>query len=325
MVKKIEYHQGDVLCEKTGVIYLEELAPRVKYYNGYKTEYRRVKARCSCGRVFEKELSDIKRGSLCQVCGVESHRKAMTKYPVGSTFGEYNTILLKRIDKQNKKIKCLFECGRCHETFEAVLSDFQKSKYQICHNCMFELTVEKRRKYNVGDIIENPAGFRFYFEKELSFQDSQLRRGIFYEVDKNNKQIGSRFTAIVYNVARGVADGSASRANKIFLDCLNQLPYIYKTEISFSDLLSDKGFPLRYDFGVYTHNGQLVLFELDGEQHYTVIDYFGGEDGYEQRKRNDELKNLYAKDHGYSLIRIPFTKFSSITPELIITLIEGGE
>lgn len=325
MAKKILYHQGDVLCEKTGVIYLEELAPRIKYYNGYKTEYRRVKARCSCGRIFQKELSDIKKGSLCQICGEEKRKKSRIKYTVGYTFGKYNTVLLERMEQQNKSIKCLFKCGRCHQTFQSVLSDLTKSDYQVCCDCMRELTQKKRRKYNVGDIIANPAGFNFYFEKEYFTQNNQLRRGVFYEINDNGEQIGNRFTAVLYNVIQGTADGSSSKANKKFLNCLNQLSYTYKAEISFSDLLSDKGFPLRYDFGVYNTKKQLVLFELDGKQHYTVIDYFGGQAGYEQRKRNDEIKNLYAKKHKYPLIRIPFTEFDSITPELIITLVEGGE
>lgn len=325
MAKKKEYHRGDIICKETGVIYLEELSPRVKYYNGYRTEYRKVRALCPCGRTFEKELSDIKRGSLCQNCGLEKARSARTKYPEGSIFGEYNTILVHRGKKVGKTVECVFECGRCHKTFEMTLTDFLKSNYQVCPNCVSELSKPGRCKYNPGDIIENPNHLRFYFEKELPVNAGQMRRGIFYEINNDNLQIGSRFAAIVYNVVCGSADGSNSRANNRFLRCLKELPYIYKTEVSFPDLLSDKGYPLRYDFGIYNNDNQLILVELDGQQHFYPIDYFGGDEQYQKQLRNDELKNIYAKDNGYTLIRIPYTKFSSITPDLIVQLIEGGE
>lgn len=86
-----------------------------------------------------------------------------------------------------------------------------------------------------------------------------------------------------------------------------------------------KGYPLRYDFGIYNNDNQLILVELDGQQHFYPIDYFGGDEQYQKQLRNDELKNIYAKDNGYILIRIPYIKFSSITPDLIVQLIEGGE
>lgn len=324
MARKKEYHKDDVLCEKTGVKFLRELSPRVKYYNGYKCAYRRVEAKCSCGRTFQKELSDIKRGALCQHCGKEKHRDAMTQYVDGYAFGDYGTALLRRIAVNGHSWDCEFQCGRCGKTFTMSLNELQKSKYKICHECVIEITKEQRCKYNVGDIIENPDGVRFLFEEELPVEEGQMRRGVFYEINQDNEQIGKRFSAIVYNVALGSADGSNSRANKRFLECLVGLPYIYKTEVSFNDLLSDKGFPLRYDFCIYYKN-QTILVELDGEQHFSAINHFGGEEGYKTRLRNDELKNNYAQEHEYSLIRIPYTEFSSISPELIKKLVEGGE
>lgn len=322
MAKRIEYSVGDILCEKTGVTFLEELPPREKIYNGYVHRFRKIKALCPCGRAFEKELSDIKRGSLCQECGKETHKRAMTKYFEGSVINDRGTILVKRIRPQDKSYYCEFKCGSCDKTFYQVLSDMIKG-YGICHECVVEITQSNRQKYRVGDIITSVDGYQFYFEKELP-ASSHMRRGVFYEVNQAGEQIGERFSAVVYNVICGTAFGASSKGNKRFLDCLQQLSYIFCTEVTFPDLLSDKGFPLRYDFGVY-YNDQIILFELDGEQHFKRIDYFGGEEGYQQRQYFDELKNQYAQDHGYSLVRIPYTEFSSITPELIKKIVEGGE
>ena len=324
MAKCIEYNFGDILCDKTGVRYIRDIAPRIKEYRGYIYKYRKVQALCSCGKIFEKELSDIKKGSRCQECGKEKHRNCVTQYKEGFVFDNYNTILLKRLEKNGTSVNCEFRCGICGETFKMCLNDFMKSKYKVCHECVLSLTEKERRKYNVGDIIAYTNSLRFFFEQELTVDKNKQRRGIFYEVDVNNKKISSSFSALLFNVVSGHAVGTKSIANKLFLDALQKLPYLYQVEKTFTDLLSDKGFPLRYDFSIY-YNKKWVLFELDGEQHYKNVPYFGGEKGFQSRRRNDELKNEYAQKNGYVLIRIPYTSFSLISPDFIEKLLQGGE
>lgn len=48
----------------------------------------------------------------------------------------------------------------------------------------------------------------------------------------------------------------------------------------------------------------LFLIELDGEQHYKPIPFFGGIDKYEIDIKNDSLKNKYCDDNNILLIRI---------------------
>ena len=50
---------------------------------------------------------------------------------------------------------------------------------------------------------------------------------------------------------------------------LNNQKIIYQKEYSFSDLLSDKNRPLRFDFAIFNQsNGLFCLIEFDGRQHY---------------------------------------------------------
>lgn len=63
----------------------------------------------------------------------------------------------------------------------------------------------------------------------------------------------------------------------------------------------------RFDFAIFDENGLSYLIEYDGEQHYGVVEYWGGEEEYAKRKERDGRKNQWAKDQGVPLIRIPYT------------------
>lgn len=102
---------------------------------------------------------------------------------------------------------------------------------------------------------------------------------------------------------------------KEYLD-KNNIDYIHD-EPYFKDLLSDLGNPLRPDFILPKHK---IWIEYDGEFHFK--DFY--KDGsYESLKKHDECKDEYAKNNGWKMIRIPYTKFDEI--ETILNDIFGGD
>lgn len=87
----------------------------------------------------------------------------------------------------------------------------------------------------------------------------------------------------------------------------------FQTEYSFPDLVSQKGYPLRFDF--YVNNSYLI--EFDGEQHFSEKTLFS-HDNLRDRQYNDMQKTLYAQNHNIPLIRIPYTKLSTLSINDII-------
>ena len=78
----------------------------------------------------------------------------------------------------------------------------------------------------------------------------------------------------------------------------------------FNDLTSPfSSAKLRYDFYLPQLN---VLIEYDGFQHFYAVNNWGGEDGLNKRQLVDDIKNNYAKENNYILIRIPYTHYNSI-------------
>ena len=55
-----------------------------------------------------------------------------------------------------------------------------------------------------------------------------------------------------------------------------------------------------------------IWIEFDGVQHYKIINYFGGLDKFITLKIHDTFKNIYAKEHGYRMIRIPYWNINNI-------------
>lgn len=81
----------------------------------------------------------------------------------------------------------------------------------------------------------------------------------------------------------------------------------FQEEYSFSDLVSGKKWPLRFDFAVFDDDGNLdFLIEFQGIQHYEARSKFGGHDGLRKQQLNDMKKRVYCKEHGIPLVIIPY-------------------
>ena len=81
----------------------------------------------------------------------------------------------------------------------------------------------------------------------------------------------------------------------------------YECQKKFNDLLGVGNKKLSYDFLVYKNNKPYCFIECQGKQHYSPVEYFGGEERFNQQVIHDKLKKDYAKKLGIKLIEIPYT------------------
>mgnify|MGYP003302057174 CR=1 FL=1 len=124
----------------------------------------------------------------------------------------------------------------------------------------------------------------------------QCSNGHNFEMRYSNFQQGNRCP--ICNISKG---------ERKIIDWLkeNEIVYIYD-EPYFKDLLSPLGNPLRPDFILPDYK---IWIEYDGEFHYNKM---YNNDGYEALIVHDEIKNKYAKENGWKLIRIPYWEFDNI-------------
>ena len=93
----------------------------------------------------------------------------------------------------------------------------------------------------------------------------------------------------------------------------------FRTQQTFSDLVSDTNTALRYDFAILDEEERPIrLIEFDGPQHQQSSEYFGGEGAFHRLQKHDALKNQYAFDHNIPLVRIPYKERNNITLDLLL-------
>lgn len=75
----------------------------------------------------------------------------------------------------------------------------------------------------------------------------------------------------------------------------------------------------RYDFILFDeYNVPIRIIEYDGETHYQETEFFKRSIPLEVRKKYDEIKNIYAKEHNIPLVRIPYWEKKNITIDMLL-------
>lgn len=99
----------------------------------------------------------------------------------------------------------------------------------------------------------------------------------------------------------------ASRGEIKIFDILTEAGVSFLEEYSFPDLVSSSGHPLRFDFAVFSDDGEIdFLIEYQGIQHYEPKSKFGGIAGLRKQQYYDMLKREYCRKHNITLIAIPY-------------------
>ena len=75
-----------------------------------------------------------------------------------------------------------------------------------------------------------------------------------------------------------------------------------------------------FDFYLPDYN---ICIEYDGEEHFQPVEFFGGEEKFQRRIENDEIKNNYCKNNNIKLIRIPYFDKAVIDDKYLLNKIEG--
>lgn len=98
----------------------------------------------------------------------------------------------------------------------------------------------------------------------------------------------------------------------------------FEEEYIFDDLIAENGKHLRFDFAIFSEEGDLIcLIEYNGRQHYEAVSKFGGARGLYRQQHNDACKRRYCQEHGIMLYTIPYTEDNKITYDYIMKLIDG--
>ncbi len=79
--------------------------------------------------------------------------------------------------------------------------------------------------------------------------------------------------------------------------------------------------PLFFDFYLPKYN---MCLEYQGEQHYRPVDFFGGEDAFNNLQLNDSEKEKFCKENNITLIKIKYNQYNDLNIDYLKEVVLSG-
>ena len=223
----------------------------------------------------------------------------------------YDYSNIKYIDTSvNLELKCnecdevFLECPRNH------LHCPKKNKTQVsrCPNCKDYTKVLTKEEF-VEKAVAMHADKYDYSEVEY------INTKSFVKIKCNNcskifEQIPNAHLAKRENNLGGCPEccfvnSTESRGEKLIVE------YLTKNNIEFIRQYTNKTCKfvglLKFDFFIESLN---LFIEYDGAQHFIPVKHWGGQENLDKTKQRDEIKNNWARENGFRLIRFKYDCFS---------------
>ena len=258
----------------------------------YKNIRIKIKLICPTHGIFEQSPESNLKGNGCMKCS--GNEKLTTKLFIEKSKkihgDKFDYSLINYIDAITKvKIICPI-----HGIFE------QRANSHYAHGCnKCECEIRgKKRRLKQDDLIKDFIKMhvdRFdyskvnYINKRTKIEVICKKHGSFFQrpLDHRNGNGCSKcyMSKGEIEIGRILKNNNIKhKCQKKFVDCVDkhQLPF---------------------DFYLKKYN---LCVEYDGEQHFKPVEIFGGIEGFEIRKKHDNIKDKYCEDNHIELLRIRF-------------------
>ena len=94
----------------------------------------------------------------------------------------------------------------------------------------------------------------------------------------------------------------------------------YQFDQTFDKLSKFSNKELRFDFIIPMDNETYKFIEYDGKQHFQSIKFFGGDEKFNEIKKNDAVKNNFCKQYNYDLLRVNKSDWSNLDEKIRLFL-----
>ena len=274
------------------------------------------KCRCECGNEKVVLDSNLKRG-LTRSCGC-LHKsmvtKALLKDLSGMKFGDL-TVLSRGTDYvsptgyRSTRWRCKCACGQEKE----IRADVLKSGTATSCGCKKSLDTSERLSL---DIAGQRFGLLVVLGRAGTYTGSD---GSQYSQWLCKCDCGTQKIVRGHDLVRGNVSSCGclvSRGELQIRQILNDWGIQFNSQVWFKDLLSEKGWPLRFDFELLkADTSRLCLLEYQGMQHFAEQPQ---EFGKQQREITDKQKKEYCVKHNIPLYEIAYNEDIRCALEKII-------
>lgn len=290
MPKKLTYEEvKEYIQENENTLLSEE----------YVNNRTKLKIKCRNNHEYNMTYHDFKSGCRCPICYKES--REVTKTEVEEYLKTFGYSLIGDYHNTQEKIK--MKCSEGH-TIEMAFCDF-KSKGYRCKYC-----VNKNIKHDKEYIASSLRKYGYTLIEPEYINNTQK----LHMICPQGHNIRMSWT--LFKMGTRCQKCNCSSGESEISHILDKYNLEYIMQYTFPDCKDQKVLP--FDFYVPAKNS---CIEFDGEQHYKSYERFGGEDSFKIRQKHDEIKNVYCKEHGISLIRIPYWDFNNIEEIILNKLV----
>lgn len=270
----------------------------IEYVSGIGKESR-IKVWCKNPNhePYEVVFNNFKRGTRCKKC-YNDDRLVWTEDKIKKVIEDKGYKLLKVKEGKGVKTIVTIQCSNGH-IYDSTI--FNISQGYQCRSCYMDNHMACTKE-DIYDTIEK------YDDKLIKMEEFRgLETKLILYCDKCNKN----YEKVYEKYLNGgkcpyCSETRGERKIRKFLEN-NNIKFIAQYRI---DDCRYK-YPLPFDFCIEI-NGEKMLLEFDGLEHFQPIDYFGGEEKFNIRKRNDSIKNEYCKNNNIKLIRISYLDYDNI-------------
>ena len=248
---------------------------------------------CSCGNIVTLSTQELHKNR--KQCGL-NHKTDLTNQKFG------RLTVLRLTDQKTKNRGLIWECQcDCGNITNVPGYSLKNGTVQSC-GC---LRLERLREATREDLTGKIFG-RWKVLKVSDFYNN----GAYWicECQCPNKTIRTVAASSLKNGRSQSCGCIKSKGEEKIATILTENNIFFEREKTFSNLILPTGKKARFDF--YVNNQYLI--EYDGEQHFKIGGWCKEED-FTKIKKYDKIKDEWCKENNIPLIRIPYTKYNSLT------------
>ena len=256
------------------------------FVDDFKGQSERTTFEHTCGHRWKTTPSKVYGGTGCPKCDVENRTMSKTDFESRMRTAHCGSIVPLG-EFVNTTTRMSFRCTKCDHEYE---TEPRNALRNGCHRC-----AKRRSQEDFEKILEEVSrGEMTLLSKYTTGRDL---------VEVLHQRCGKSRWVVASEVIKkaGCPYCKTSHGNRFIWNYLTDRDIEFESEQRF-DTCKDK-ITLPFDFYIPDRK---LLIEFDGKQHYEVVDYWGGEEGLNDRKRRDQIKDDWARDNNMNLFRIRF-------------------
>lgn len=283
-------------------------------YKG-KNRNHKYKCVCDCGNkdiIATRQI--LLRGDKTS-CGC-AHKDAGLKVKeslLGKRFGRWIVIdsAPNRVSKSGKSYSIMWKCKCDCGTIKNVGARALKSGMSLSCGC---LQKERVSEALTDNLLGRRFGYLTVVARNGSHCSSKTSKSGGSAVWTCKCDCGNTIDVLNFSLKNGDTTScgckKSSKYEMYTEQYLQSCGYVsqkdYFREKTFDGLTGVCGRKLRFDFYVKLHNGENILIECQGAQHYESVKYYGGKKYFDKLKKHDQIKKEFAAAHGYRLIEVNY-------------------